>query len=95
MKALLKSIFMMGLFLLISYSYSFAVDKDISNDENDAMEIIKEVDKTFAMINIKSEQMITISRKDGSTRQYKLNIMTDGGDKSFAEIIEPARDQGT
>lgn len=81
--------------MLISYSYSFAVDKDISNGENDAMEIIKEVDKTFAMIDIKSEQLITIYRKNGSTRQYKLNITTDGGDKSFAEIIEPAREQGT
>ena len=85
----------MLLSLLFLCSYSFAVDKTISDDEKDAMEIIAEVDKIISMIDIKSEQMMTIYRKDGSTRQYKLNIMTDGGDKSFAEIIEPAREQGT
>jgi len=94
MKALLKNIFMMGLFLLILCSYSFAVDKDISNSEKDAIEIIAEVDKIIAMIDIKSEQMMTIYRKDGSTRQYRLNIMTGGGDKAFVQIIEPAREQG-
>lgn len=94
MKALLAKIFMMGLFLLILYSYSFAVDKDILNAEKDATEIIKEVDKIIAMIDIQSEQVVTVYRKDGSTRQYRLNIMTGGGDKAFAEIIEPAREQG-
>jgi outer membrane lipoprotein-sorting protein len=94
MKALLKNIFMMGLFLLIQCSYSFTVDKDISNSEKDAMEIIAEVDKIISMIDIKSAQMMTIYRKDGSTRQYKFNIMTAGGDKAFAEVIKPAREQG-
>jgi outer membrane lipoprotein-sorting protein len=94
MKALLRNIFMMGLFFLIQCSYSFTVDKDISNSEKDAMEIIAEVDKIISMIDIKSAQMMTIYRKDGSTRQYKLNIMTAGGDKAFAEIIKPAREQG-
>ena len=95
MKALLKNIFMMGPFLLILCSYSFAVDKDISNSEKDAMEIIKEADKIIAMIDIKSEQVMTVCRKDGSTRQYRLNIMTGDGDKAFAEVIEPVREQGT
>ena len=80
--------------MLILCSYSFAVDKDISNDEKDAMEIIKEVDKIIAMIDIKSEQVVTVYRKDGSTRQYRFNIMTGGGNKAFAEIIEPSREQG-
>ena len=84
----------MPLSLLFLCSYGFAVDKTISDDEKDAMEIIAEVDKIISMIDIKSEQMMTIYRKDGSTRQYRLNIMTGGGDKAFAEIIEPAREQG-
>jgi outer membrane lipoprotein-sorting protein len=94
MKTLFINIFLMLLSLLFLCSYSFAVDKTISDDEKDAMEIIAEVDKIIAMIDIKSEQMMTIYRKDGSTRKYRLNIMTGGGDKAFAEIIEPAREQG-
>ncbi|MEA1948469.1 MAG: outer membrane lipoprotein-sorting protein [Thermodesulfobacteriota bacterium] len=94
MKTLFINIFLMVLSLLFLCSYSFAVDKTISDDEKDAMEIIAEVDKIISMIDIKSEQMMTIYRKDGSTRQYRLNIMTGGGDKAFAEIIEPAREQG-
>jgi outer membrane lipoprotein-sorting protein len=94
MKALLKNIIMTGLFLLVACSYCFAVDKDILDDEKYALEIIKKVDKIIAMIDIQSEQMITIYRNDGSTRQYRLNIMTEGSNKAFAEIIEPAREQG-
>jgi outer membrane lipoprotein-sorting protein len=94
MKILFKDIFLTLLSLLFLCSYSFAVDKTISDDEKGAMEIIAKVDKIISMIDIKSEQMMTIFRKDGSIRQYKLNIMTDGGDKAFAEIIEPAREQG-
>ena len=75
-------------------SYGFAVDKTISDDEKHATEIIAEVDNIISMIDIKSEQMMTVYRKDGSTRQYRLNIMTGGGDKAFAEIVEPAREQG-
>lgn len=84
----------MLLSLLFLCTYSFAVDKTNSDDEKHATEIIAEVDKIIAMIDIKSEQMMTIYRKDGSTRQYRLNIMTSGCDKAFAEIIEPAREQG-
>jgi outer membrane lipoprotein-sorting protein len=94
MKALLRNIFMMGLFFLIQCSYSFTVDKDISNSDKEAIEIIAEVDKIISMIDIKSAQMMTIYRKDGSIRQYKFNIMTADGDKAFAEVIKPAREQG-
>ena len=84
----------MLLSLSVLCPYSFAVDRTVSSGKTGAMEIMAKVDKILSMIDIKSEQMMTIYRKDGSTRQYRLNIMTDGRDKSFAEIIEPAREQG-
>jgi outer membrane lipoprotein-sorting protein len=94
MKTLFINIFLMLFSLLFLCSYGFAVDNKITDDEKHATKIIAEVDKIISMIDIKSEQMMTVYRKDGSTRKYRLHIMTGGGDKAFAEIIEPAREQG-
>jgi outer membrane lipoprotein-sorting protein len=87
MKALLLNIIIICLSIVLISSYSFAVEKD-------ALKIVTEVEKILSLKDINSEQLMTVYRKDGSTRQYRLNIMTGGGDKAFAEIIEPAREQG-
>ena len=89
-----KKTFVIGLLLLLTCSYSFAANKDISDDAKDAFGIIEEVSKILAIDNIRSEQVMTVCREDGTIRQYRLKIMTSGGDKAFAEIIEPKQFMG-
>ncbi len=84
----------MGLFLVFLCSPGFAVDRDISGGEKSAAGIIQEVDKFVALKDIESEQVVTVYRKDGSTRQYRLKVMTEGGERAFAEVIGPAREKG-
>jgi outer membrane lipoprotein-sorting protein len=72
--------------VLIS-SYSFAVD-------NDASKIVIEVEKILSLKDIKSEQLMTVYRKDGTLRPYKMRVLTSGKDKSFAEILSPPREKG-
>jgi len=72
--------------ILISSS-SFAVDKDASK-------IVIEVEKILGLIDINSEQLMTVYRKDGTVRPYKLRVLTSGKDKSFAEILSPPREKG-
>ena len=89
-----KKTFVIGLLLLLTCSYSFGANKDISGDAKDAFGIIEEVSKILAIDNIRSEQVMTVCREDGTIRQYRLKIMTSGGDKAFAEIIEPKQFMG-
>ena len=37
---------------------------------------------------------MTVHRKDGTVRPYKLRVLTSGKDKSFAEILSPPREKG-
>lgn len=94
MQRLFINIILMISYLLLLYSYSFAGEKTFSVDEKGVLEIMTEVDQIISMVDIRSEQIMSVYRKDGSVRQYKFIIMTDGGDKAFVEITEPARDQG-
>jgi len=89
-----KKTFVIGLLLLLTCSYSFAANKDISDDAKDSFGIMEEVSKIMAIDNIRSEQVMTVAREDATIRQYRLRIMTSGGDKAFAEIIEPKKYMG-
>ena len=84
---MLKKMVMICLYIVLISSYSFAVDKDASR-------IVTEVEKILSMIDIKSEQLMTVYRKDGTQRPYKIQVMTSGKDKSFAEILSPPREKG-
>jgi outer membrane lipoprotein-sorting protein len=37
---------------------------------------------------------MTVYRKDGSVREYVIDVMTSGTDRAFAEILEPSREKG-
>lgn len=82
-----KNLFVICLFISLLFSYSFAVD-------NDASKIIIEVEKILSLIDISSEQIMTVHRKDGTIREYKMKVLTSGKDKSFAEILSPPREKG-
>lgn len=82
-----KNLFVICLFISLLFSYSFAVD-------NDASKIIIEVEKILSLIDISSEQIMTVYRKDGTIREYKMKVLTSGKDKSFAEILSPPREKG-
>ena len=86
---MLQKRFVIGLLIFFTCSYGFASNKNDSKVVKDAAEIVQEVSKIMALDDIRSEQVMTVCRKGGTIRQYRLKIMTSGGDKSFAEIIEP------
>ena len=56
--------------------------------------IIERVSEIMSLEDIRSEQVMTVCREDGSIRQYRLRIMTSGSDRVFAEIIEPKKFKG-
>ena len=89
-----KKTFVIGLLIFFTCSYGFAANKDISEVDKDAAEILQEVSKILALDDIRSEQVMTVCRKDATIRQYRLRIMTSGRDKVFAEIIEPKQFKG-
>lgn len=91
---MLKQKFIIGLVVFLACPYGFAANKEISEVNNSAFEILQEVSKIMALDDIRSEQVMTVCRKDGTTRQYRLRIMTSGRDKAFAEIIEPKKFMG-
>ena len=74
------------LIVLIS-SYSFAVDKDASK-------IVMEVEKILSLEDISADQAMTVYRKDGTIRPYKMRALTSGKDKSFVELTAPPREKG-
>ncbi|MCD6184892.1 MAG: outer membrane lipoprotein-sorting protein [Deltaproteobacteria bacterium] len=84
---MLKKIVVICLFMVFISSYSFAVDKDVSK-------IVKEVEKILSLENIKVEQNMTVYRKDGTVRPYKMHVLTSGKNKSFAVILAPPREKG-
>ncbi|MEA1948470.1 MAG: outer membrane lipoprotein-sorting protein [Thermodesulfobacteriota bacterium] len=88
---MVKKTFVIGLLLLLTCPYGFAANKDISEGNQDvtAIDIIDRVSKILALNDIRSEQVMTVCREDGTIRQYRLRIMTSGKDKAFAEIVEP------
>ena len=84
---MLKKIIMICLSIVLISSYSFAAEKD-------AVKIVTEVEKILSLNSIDSEQLMTVYRKDGTVRPYKMRVMTSGKDKSFAEILSPPREKG-
>lgn len=89
-----KKIFLIGILLLVACLYSFTIsDADASNDKT-AVEIVKEVGKILGLGDMRSEQVMTVCRKNGSIRQYRLKIWTYGNDKVFVRVIEPQRYKG-
>jgi outer membrane lipoprotein-sorting protein len=89
-----KKTFVIGLLMFLACSYGFAANKEVSKDHKDAAEILHEVSKIMNLDNIRSEQVMTVCREDGTIRQYTLRIMTSNGDKAFAEIIAPKQFEG-
>ncbi len=84
---MLGKVIMPCLAILFIQSYGFAADKS-------AEEIIVEVDKILGLADIKSVQTMTVYRKDGTVRPYKMKVMTKGADKAFVEITAPPREKG-
>ena len=86
-KAMLKVIVIFCLSMVLIPSAILAVNEDAS-------EIMVEVEKILSLTDIKSEQLMTVHRKDGTVRPYKLRVLTKGKDNSFAEILSPPREKG-
>jgi len=84
---MLRKMLMLLLVVVFSQSYVFAADKT-------AEELVAEVDSILGLADIKSVQTMTVFRKDGTVRPYKMNVMTKGADKAFAEITAPPREKG-
>jgi outer membrane lipoprotein-sorting protein len=82
-----KKSVIIGLLVVLVFSDGIAADQS-------AETIVLEVEKILSLDNIKSEQLMTVFRKDGSVRPYKMRVMTSGIDKSFAEILSPPREKG-
>jgi outer membrane lipoprotein-sorting protein len=91
-----RKTFILGLLIHLAASYGLASNNDISAGSTDvtAGEIIKRVSQIMSLDDSRSEQVMTVCREDGSIRQYRLRIMTSGGDKVFAEILEPKKVKG-
>ncbi len=91
-----KKTFLIGLLFFFTYSYGFAANKDISESYQSVrtVDIMNQVSKNMDQNNIRSEQVVTVCRKDATIRQYRLRILTSNGDKAFAEIIEPKQFKG-
>jgi outer membrane lipoprotein-sorting protein len=75
------------LILVLLASNAYSADTDVTK-------IIIEVEKILSLENIKSEQLMTVYRKDGTVRPYKMTAMTSGKDKSFVELTSPPREKG-
>jgi len=95
-KTMFKKTSIIGLLMFFTCSYGFAMNKDVSEGNQDvtAIDIIDRVSKIMSLEDIRSEQVMTVAREDGTIRQYRLRIMTAGRDKAFAEIIEPIKVKG-
>jgi outer membrane lipoprotein-sorting protein len=89
-----KNLFVMGLLIISTATYPSAANNDDPRSNINADTIIKNVSEIMAIDNMKSEQVMTVCREDGSIRKYRLRIMTANGDKAFAEIIEPKQFKG-
>ena len=87
-----KKTFIIGILMFFTYSNNFAINNDVSEANLDvsAEDILDRVSKIISLADTRSEQVMTVVRKDGTTRKYRLRIMTSGRDKAFAEILEPA-----
>lgn len=91
---MLKNMFVIGLLFFLTCQYGFAAKNETLEANKNAYEILQEVSKILALDNIRSEQVMTVCRKDATIRQYRLRIMTSGSDKAFAEIIAPKKLKG-
>jgi outer membrane lipoprotein-sorting protein len=93
---MVKKAFVIGLLMFLACSYGFAMDKEVSEGNQDvtAIDIIDRVSKIMSLDDSRSEQVMTVAREDGTIRQFRLRIMTSDGDKAFAEIIEPKKFKG-
>lgn len=89
-----KKTFVMGLLMFLGTSYGHTANNEIAKGDQDAFKILQKVSYIMAIDNIRSEQVMTVCREDGTIRQYRLRIMTQNGDKVFAEIIEPSQFKG-
>ena len=91
-----KKSFLIGLIMILTCTFGHAANEDVSQSNKDvtAIDIVDQVSTIMALDDIRSEQVMTICRKDASIRQYRLKIMTSGQDKAFAEIISPKRVKG-
>jgi len=86
-KTMLKKMVIIFLSIVLISSYSFAVDKDVS-------EIVMEVEKILSLEDISTDQVMTVYRKDGTIRSYEMRALTSGKDKSFVELTAPPREKG-
>ena len=84
---MLKKPFLFCLSIMLISSYSFAVDKNVS-------EIVIEVQKILSLEDISADQTMTVYRKDGTIRAYEMTALTSGKDKSFVELTAPPREKG-
>lgn len=84
---MLKKMVMIFLSIVLISSYSYAVDKDVT-------EIVMEVEKILSLENISADQVMTVYRKDGTIRPYEMRALTSGKDKSFVELTAPPREKG-
>jgi outer membrane lipoprotein-sorting protein len=89
-----RKMFAVGLFTILVCSSGNVVGQQNQTNLKEAESIVKQVSNIMALDNIRSEQVMTVCREDGSIRQYRLKIMTSDGDKAFAEIIEPKQFKG-
>jgi outer membrane lipoprotein-sorting protein len=67
---------------------------NIAGAEEDAKKIVVEVEKILSLENVKGDQKMTIYRKDGTVRDYIMEIMTVGKGKTFLQILSPPREKG-
>lgn len=95
-QTMIKKIFFIGLLLTLINSFGNAANSNSSENDQDvnAEYIIGQVSKIMDLANIRSEQVMTVCRKDATIRQYRLKVMTHNSDKAFAEIIEPKQFKG-
>ncbi len=89
-----KKTFVIGLLIYLTCPSGLAANTEILETNKNAFEILQEVSKIISLDDIRSEQVMTVCREDGTIRQYRLRIMTSGGDKVFAEIIAPKKLKG-
>jgi outer membrane lipoprotein-sorting protein len=81
-----KNIFI-ALVAILAFSNGVAADQK-------SEKVVVEVEKILSLKDIKSKQLMTVHRKDGSVRPYEMSVLTKGTDKSFAEILSPPREKG-
>lgn len=73
--------------IVLFASYCNSADEEVSK-------IVMEVEKILSLADIKSEQLMTVYRKDGTVRPYEMTALTSGKDKSFVELTSPPREKG-